>query len=188
MQSASLRAQVVVALRDRVAANVASRLNDREAVQVALASAMRDPEEVLGFMLPHYLARMAVQAREKLKLQPTEWNSLFGHGSTATRDGGISAVVQSKEFVPQLQKVSNAIRTTIGEREQAVVWDRSWTKVLCYIAMHLEAADEALIGIMGTIIKADNRRIEELHCSIDDDGPEVMLVARCIVALSECIV
>lgn len=188
MQTATSRAAVILALRERVGTHVATRLSDKEAVQVALAASMRDSEDVIGFLLPNHLARLANAARDKYKMLPTEWNVLFGVGTQAVRDGGLSAVVSSKEFTPQVAKIANALKTTIGEKEQSAVWDRSWGKILVFMAMHLESPEDALLAVMGTVIKADNRRIEELHCCIDDDGPEVMLVAKCVVALSDCIV
>lgn len=187
MQTSQVRAEVIVQLRARANKHVATRLSEREAVQLALASSMRDPDEVIGFLMPHYLAKLAVQQREQLKLSTTEWNALFGVGAYAIKDGGVASIVGSPEFAPQLSKLSNALKTTILEKEQSVVWDRAWSKLLCYIAMHLDVAEDALVGVLGTVIKADNRRIEEFFSSIDDDGPEVMLVARCVVALSECI-
>jgi len=188
MQSATARAAIIVAVRERVNSTVAGRLNDREAIQVALAAALRDPEDVIGFLLPGHLARLANNSRDKFKMDHLEWNALFGNGAQAVRDGGMARIVASAEFEPQLARLSNTLKMTIGEKDQAVVWARTWSKVLCYVAMHLDVADEALLGVLGTIIKADNRRIEELHNSIDDDEAEVLLISKCIVALSECIV
>lgn len=188
MQAMGARAAIIVAVRTRINANVSGRLNEREAVQVALASSMRDSDDVIGFLLPVHLSRIVLRSREVCKLQKDEWAGLFGFGLQALRDGGIASIVRSEEFGPEIVRLSNALKTTILEKDQQLAWDRSWSKILCYVAMHLDGADNALLGVMGTVIKADNRRIEELHNEIDDDGPQVMLIVRCIVALSECIV
>lgn len=188
MQVAAARAEIIVAVRDRVNKHVSGRLNDREALQIAIAASLRDPEDVVGFLLPSQAAKMAHNAIERFKVTAVEWTALFGNGTQAVRDGGIANVVGSTEFAPQLKRLQNALKMTIAEKDQLAVWERSWSKVLLYVAMHLEVADEALLGILGTVIKADNRRIEELHQTIDDDGPEVMLISKCIVALAECVV
>lgn len=187
MQTSHARAQVIVALRERVNSNVAARLGDRESIQIALAAALRDADDVLGFLLPQHLAKLATKSKEKFKMTTAEWTSLFGVGTQAVRDGGIADIVSSTEFVPITVKMAAALRTTIGEKDQAVVWGRAWAKMLVYVATHMDSPEDTLLSVLGTIIKADNRRIEEMYSSIDDDGPEVLLMTRCIVALSECI-
>ena len=187
MQAAAARAEIIVRIRDRVNAQVAGRMSERDALQVSIAAAMRDNEEVLGFLLPHHLIKGAIQSSYKYKILPDEWSVLFGNGAQAIRDGGVQSVVISQEFRPHLLKLTDALRTTITEKDQAVVWSRSWTKLLAYLSMHMDEANDALVGVLGTVIKADERRIEEFHNQVDDDGPEVLLVAKVIIAVSSCV-
>lgn len=187
MQGSAQRAEIITNIKSRVCANVATRLTDQEAVQLSIAAAMREPEDVIGFLLPSHLAKVAVQKMDTFKILPAEWMGLFGFGTQPIRDGGLGTIVSSKEFVPIHARLMTALRTTIGEKEQAALWERAWCKVSCYIAIHLDCPDDHLVGTLGTIIKADNRRIEEMHSTIDDDGPEVMLIAQCVVALSKCL-
>jgi len=184
MQSATARAAVLVALKGRVNTHVSGRLGDLECVQLAIAASMRDPDDVVGFLIPAHLAKLASTARDNFKISKDEWSALFGQGTQSIRDGGISNIVASSEFAEYAKSLSNALKMTIGEKEQAVAWASTRTRLLSLIAMHLEFADEALIAVLGTVIKADNRRIEEFYNNLDDDGPEVLLIVRCLATLS----
>ena len=188
MLHSAQRAEVITDVRNRVGIHVAQRLSESEALQLSLAASMRDGSDVIGFLMPSHLARLANSKTADIRMLPEEWKCLFGSGSQPVRDGGLGDIVGSPEFEPVVRKIAGSLRTTIMEKEQAKMWERSWTKVLCYVAMHLECPEEKLVSTLGTIIKADNRRIEEMHSEIDDDGPETLLIASCIMALSKCLV
>ena len=70
------------------------------------------------------------------------------------------------------EKITGAIRCTAAESEQGARYERPWTKALCYVAVHLEDADAALTSALGTLVRADARRMEELREQLDDDGME----------------
>ena len=76
---------------------------------------------------------------------------------------------------------------TIAENEQAAAYARAWTRGLCFLALHFEHSDHAIQACLGTIVRADTRRLEDLRCEIDDVGPNVMLVSRLILAVSDAI-
>ena len=183
MQRATARATIIVALRERVNTHVAGHLGDQECVHIAIAASMRDPDDVVGFLIPTHLAKLAVRARDSFKISQYEWSVLFGQGTQSIRDGGISEIVASSEFVAFSKSLSNALKTTVCEKEQAVAWANARTRLLCFISMHLEFADEALVAVLGTVIKADSRRIEEFYNQLDDDGPDVLLIVRCLSSL-----
>ena len=185
MQSATQRAELITNIRARVCQHVAARLTEYQAVQIAIAAAMRDSDDVIGFLLPSHLAKTANKAKENFKLSEEEWVGLFGCHTQPARDGGVGAIVTSKEFLPQVTRLQNVLKQTVAEKDQASLWEKSWCKVACYVAMHLELPDELITGTLGTVIKADARRIEEMYNEIDDDGPEVMLISQCIIALSQ---
>lgn len=188
MESATARAQVIVALRTRVNTHVAALLSEREALQLAMAAAMRDPDEVFGFLLPLHLAKIAVKRRDDVMMTANEWKVLFGIGTQPVRDGGVATIVNSSEFSQKIELLSSALRQTISEKDSKSVFARLWPKLLCFFAMHLEMADQALLSVLGTVISADKRRIEELQNSIDDDGVEVVLISKILIALSTSLV
>ena len=58
---------------------------------------------------------------------------------------------------------------------------------MCYVATHLEEPNSALEAVIGTIVRSDNRRLEDLQAAIDDNGCDTMLMSKIIIALSESV-
>jgi len=187
MEQSQRRAEIFAPIRQRVASSVAHRLDDKSALQLALACAMRDPEEVVGFLFPALVAKQVLKAPKSFALCHDEWMTLFGGNATPIRDGGLTQIVQSREFAPGAASMTTALRCTVAEQQQARIWARPWSQALCYLALHLESPDAMVESVLGTVVKADSRRIEELHCAIDDDGYETLLMSKVIIALSECV-
>lgn len=186
MEQSSRRAAVFAPLRERVAAVVTQKLDDAGALQLALACALRDPEAVVGFMFSSLVARQVRGSAHKLALTRDEWDALFGGAATPLRDGGLN-VVQSPEFRTPLHQMAQALRCTISETKQASVWARPWSQALAHVAVHLREPDVALESVLGAVVRADSRRLEELHASIDDDGYDTILMSSVLVALTMCV-
>lgn len=188
MQASATRANVIAKIRERMVAHVSERLTDRQAIQLAVSSAMRDSGDIIEWSLPAPLAKAALRKLPTIKISTDEWATLFGASTQPIRDGGLGKVVGSPEFIPQALALQNALKTTIGEREQKAAWERPWCRALIYVSMHMEFADDALVAVLGTVIRADGRRIEDLRAQIDDNGPETVLVTACIESLSASLV
>ena len=47
--------------------------------------------------------------------------------------------------------------------------------------------NDALESVIGTVVRSDSRRLEELHCAIDDNGCDTMLMSKIIIALSDSV-
>lgn len=186
MEQSSRRAAVLAPLRDRVASVVSQKLDDAGALQLALACALRESGDVIGFMFSSLVARQVRGSANKLALTRDEWQTLFGGAATPLRDGGLR-VVQSAEFRTPLRQMATALRCTIAEQRQATVWARPWGQALAHVAVHLGEPDVALESVLGVVVKADTRRLEELYNEIDDNGCDEMLMASVIIALSACV-
>lgn len=188
MEQSQRRTEAFAPIRERVAANVAHRLDDKGALQLALACTMREPEDVVGFLFPALVAKQVLKNPKTFALHHEEWMTLFGNNAAPVRDtGGLAKIVQSHEFAPGSTTMSSALRCTVAEPQQARLWARPWSQALCYLALHLEEPDAMVESVLGTVVKADSRRLEELHGSIDDNGYETLLMAKVMIALSECV-
>jgi len=187
MEQSQRRTEVLGPLRERVAKAVGSRLDDKLALQLALACAMREADDLVEFLAPRHVAAAVLKAQSEVAVTPGEWSVVFGCDAPPLRDGGVTAVVQSREFAPEIERVGEAMQCTIAEAEQGARYARAWTRALCYVAVHFEEADEALTTTLGTLVRADARRIEELRETIDDEGVETMLMTKVLKALSDSV-
>lgn len=148
---------------------------------------MREPGDVLGLLFPPNVAKAAVRYQSVSALTPDEWRAMFGHEINPLRDGGITTCVQTDEFQGPIKVIGAALRCTVAEQQQGARWKRAWNQALCYMASHLHEPNGALEAVLGTVVRSDSRRLEELHCAIDDDGCDEMLMSKLIIALSNSV-
>ncbi len=192
MQSTQKRTEILGPLKARVTRLVGSRVDDDSALQLALACAMRDGEDLVGFLCSKNVSATAMRHRAEIAITPAEWEGLFGQQSAAVRDGGVGQLVTSAEFQPAQARLSEALRCTIAERDQGAQFQRAWTKALCHIGMHFENSDTPLEATLGSIVRADARRLEELREQLDDDAhygrSDTMLMGQLVIAVAKSVV
>ena len=187
MEASQIRTAVFASIKDRVSKLVAHRLDEKQVLQLSLACAMREPEDVLGLLFPPNVTKAAVKHASVAGITPDEWNALFGYEINPLRDGGITDIAKSEEFQAPIATIGAALRCTVAEQQQQMRWRRAWNQSLCYLASHLNEPNGALEAVIGTVVRSDMRRLEEMHCAIDDDGCDTMLMTKVIIALSNSV-
>lgn len=162
----------------RVRSVTTSTMTNSDCLQISITSSMRDAEAVVGLMVSHHMSKLILKDQETLKITPTEWQQLFDMSISPLQDNGMSSFVDTPSFKIQANKMEHALKLTLQENEQSKLWKKSWHKLIVYISMHLDFADDALLKSVGTIIKADQRKIEDYMNDIDDNGVETMTFAK----------
>lgn len=187
MEHSQRRTEVLTPLKARVCKAAGSRLDDKLALQLAIACAMRESDDLIDFIAPRHVATAVRAQAAELAVTSEEWAGVFGRQLMPLRDGGVTAVVQSAEFQPEIAAIGDAIRCTVAEAEQSAQYKRAWTRALCYVGVHLNESDHALETTLGNLVRADGRRMEELREKIDDEGVDIMLMTKVLKALSESV-
>lgn len=188
MDVSKRRADALAGIRERASLAMCSKVDDKQALQVAMSCAMREPEDLIGFLLPQHQAKRVWRHKDELALTPVEWNEMFGKDAPALREAAVVSLARSDDFKASLSMMSAALRCTVGEEDQRKAYARGWTQALVYIGMHLDDPDSALESSLGTIVRADARRLEDLRAQIDDDGIDTMMMAKLLLAVSESVV
>lgn len=187
MEQSQRRTESFANVKHRITRLFAHRLDDKQVLQLAVACAMREPDDVVGFLFPAPVAKAAAKLVAESALTPDEWCDIFGIDLNPLRDGGITKAVQSSEFQGPIESIGAALRMTVSESQQGVRWKRAWNRALCYVASHLDEPKGALESVIGTVVRSDYRRLEELHGQMDDDGYDTMLMSKIIIALSDSV-
>ena len=175
------------AVVQRVKLHISTTLTDSQCVQLALASSIRNRqsmEDVVGVLVPHFLLKRVIENKDLIKLTPVEWKSIFHSTVSPVRDVEIGRFASLEAFQAQSSKLDEAFKITLQEHDQSIMWKKPWHKTIVYIAAHMEYAEEALNSSLGTIIRADQRRIDELLNSIDDAGTETLVFTGAIEVVS----
>jgi hypothetical protein len=187
MQASQRRTEVLGPLRARACKAAGSKLDDKLALQLAIACAMREADDVVEFIAPRHVAKQVLGQASEVAITPAEWESVFGRQMPPLRDGGVTAVVQSSEFQPEIVAIGEALKCTVAEQEQSAQYARAWTRALCYVGMHLNESDSALESTLGNLVRADGRRMDELRENLDDEGVDTMLMTKVLTALADSV-
>tara|TARA_B110000858_G_scaffold102713_1_gene117787 strand:+ start:49 stop:615 length:567 start_codon:yes stop_codon:yes gene_type:complete len=187
MDQSRSRADVFALIRQRVASVVPQRLDDKNVLQLALVCGMRENEAVVGMLFPPLVERTAARQKDALAITSLEWQILFGTGTVPLKDGGLTKLVLSEEFQKPTHRLEAAMRNTIAESIPSAMWQKAWARALCYVGMHMYDPDTSIESVLGTLVKADSRRMEELTAEVDDEGCDTMLMSKIVSALSESI-
>lgn len=182
------RVQAVSQIKARVAEHVGSWLADHEAVAVAIAAATRVAEEALEYLCKPVVAKKAIEKAKALAVTADEWDALFGAEARPLRVTSLESLSRDSEFAQAVKDVGEALRTTVEETEQKQIWSRQVTQAACTIAMHVEQHETYVSSCLGNIVRSDLRRLEDLQCKLEDEGPDAMLIGTTLTALSKCVV
>lgn len=184
MEDFQTRQIAVQSIRTRIAPVAGTWLSDSECVQVALACACRGAKELLGVLFTRNVTKKIECSIETLAITDAEWKMLYASETTHTRTNETNAVANSIHFKEEALKLSNALRSTIGESAQKTSWTRPVARVSIYVGMHFANYEDAVSTALGGLVRSDNRRLEDLCAEMEDRGVQVMELAMMISALS----
>jgi hypothetical protein len=157
---------------------------DAEALQLALVSSTREPEDLASFVFPTALVRRKPPYNQ-LQTTVGEFGSLFGAAVPAPHSAALEDVAHTAEFCGFCKQMEAALRCTLVEPLPRAAWRRSRTRAAAFLGFHMADPAAALSAVLGGVVHAaDFRRVEDLHAAIDDSEPQTMLLGEVIVALS----
>jgi hypothetical protein len=186
MESAKQKA--VREIHSRVCECIGSTVSDSEAVSVSVASAtVRDCEEVLGVLLNGMQAKRAIRAVESLSVTDSEWEALFGKDSVPLKEGGVSEITSSQDFFEFSKTLEAAMRCSLVEQQSRNAWARPIAQLGCYVALHMDAAEDRVSRCLGGLVRADSRRLDDVRSGIEDEGTDHMLLSKVVIAMGKAV-
>lgn len=185
---AARRIAVVAELRNRVEKNLSTTLVDTDCVSVCIAAAFpRDRDEILGFLLNSALSKRASNSADALALQEGEWAALFGKGSVLLRESTLLSMTNEPEFKEHAASLSDALRCSLTESVSKAAWQKASCKLSCYVSLYTDSSEEWVSHVIGGLVKADTRRLDDVRCGIEDSETDHMLLSRAVNALASCV-
>lgn len=184
-ESLKLRQAAIVAMRQRASGCVGAWVSSEQAIQLCLVCSLKDSGIVLEMLFSREVRVDAAKHAKTLAITIGEWNSLFGATAHATCAAAQLAAESCKPIFPQAEKVGRALRCTIEEPSIAAVWSRPVTRAACVLAMHAENHEEFLTSSLGSLVRSDERRLEDLRATLEEDGLDVLTLSELVVALGE---
>ena len=186
-ENSQRRIQAVSQIRARVAKHLGSWLADHEAVSITIAAATRVAKETLEYLCSPLVARKAIEHAKTLAITTTEWDALFGAEARPLKVTALQTLSSDPQFSRAVSDVESALSITVEESQQKQIWSRQVTQAACTIAMYMDNHEKYISSCLGNIVRSDLRRLEDLQCALEDEGPDAMLIGSTLGSLSSCV-
>ena len=179
------RSLVVSQLKSRVLRNLSNTIEDRDCVALCIAASLpRDREELFGFLLSNKLCRVAMKSAEELSIKEEEWVKLFGKDAVFTTEAHASGVVKESGLSGHLDSISGALRCSLTEPLSKASWQKATSKLSCFVALYTDSSEEFISHVLGGLVRADTRRLDDVRCSVEDEETDHMLLCKGVLALA----
>ena len=187
------RAEILSRLRNEMEHAVTMRLADYQLVQIAIVCSCNQQDEMIDFLFSYPSnSQIKMAARKgKAKLSVCEWEGLFGRAATSglaslsRTTAPLLAICNRAEFKPHQERIAASLCCTLAETEQQRGWQSPLSKIASLVALHSQDNTEERIScLLGSVVRADSRRLEDLRATMEEEGCDVILLCDCISALS----
>ena len=157
------------------------RPSDQTSLELGLACSLTKKDELVEFMLTKDASREARASSGTVS--PSEWTALFlgARHTNVQQAAKVAALPAFLEFVPKMEA---CLQHTLKESEQSRNWKQPVVKLLVFLALNAKhGAEEKVSCVIGHLVRADARRLEDVRTEWEEDGPNAMLLAQSIEAV-----
>lgn len=182
---ANKQKSTILGIVNRVRGAVSGNVVDSDCLAVSVACSLpKDRDEVVGLVLNGRCYAQAVESADSIALTSEEWETLFGKDAVATRDCGMSAVASSKPFLPHATAIAAALRCSLSEPVAAASWQRSMSKISCYVSLYSDSCEQWINTVLGELVRADARRLDDVRSSAEDNDTDHLMLSQCVLAMA----
>lgn len=184
----SVRSGVVAELRNRVVSNLSNTIEDRDCVAVCIAASFpRDRDELFGVLLNNNISRLALKCTEQLAIRDEEWRLLLGKDAVLNGESHAALVTHNESFSRHETAISTALRCSLTEQASKHAWKRASSRLSCFVALYTDSSEEFISHVLGGLVRADTRRLEDVRSSLEDEATDHLLLCQAVVALSNSV-
>lgn len=181
-------------IRERTRAFISISLTDFDALNISIVCGMIESVALLEYTQERTVRADSIAAQEKLAITDDEFIVLFGTVDPAAlrprqSSGDTKRILEYENLAESREyrkRIETALITTLLEDSQKKAWHSSAAiRVAAQVAL-CRSTDAAacLSSVIGGMVRADRRRIDDLRCTIEDDGLDIMVVAQAAAALA----
>ena len=175
-------------IRKRAQQSVSIRLLDADAIATSIYTSLIEAPALLEYACEGQVRLETTQHAAFLAMNTFEYCSIFG-AATVGRCGHTSSKLAATCQLPEarqlLQLVEKSLQTTLNEALQGTLWKRSLpTRVAALLSLCRPTdAIECLDAVVGGVVTADSRSIDDLKTRLEDEGLDILLVTELVHGL-----
>lgn len=183
----STAAAALAAVRERVARHISVPVSDAEALKICFTCATVESDALLELSHSRVVRAEANAHDATLAVTPQEAKVLLSDdGLSNARRFALSTELAADEADPerqrQLDEIKKALKLTLQEQRQRELWESS-PRVRARVALAVLRKDghiACLQHALGEVLGSDLRLVEDLRCTTEDVGIDIMNVAALI--------
>ena len=186
-------AEILADIRKRTQTQVSIRMQDTDALFISIVTGSVEAAEIVEYAYEGTVRREVTAGIDALSMRMGEFTMLFGAhtmGRQLVASRHLVEVCERPEAKTALGAIERALTTTLAESAQQQLWSKSLpTRVASYVALCRPSDGmECLSSVLGGIVHADSRQLDDLKTTIEDAGLDIMFVTELVRALVSCLV
>ena len=179
------KAAAQAAIKQRVSSRISSSLSEKESVAIAMACAMRQPDNVVQFLTTPHMGCAVRGLESELAIRADEWHALFCEPDSLWTNASVASLVAQETFQSVWARLRLTFRSTLSENDAMRIFETPLGKALSYVSVHLSDVKARSSDLFNAAVTADTRRIDEVVAEIDDAEPDVLALVLTLLAISD---
>lgn len=162
---------------------VGSHIAPEKAVMAGLVASCRDREDMyLNMFSTSEVKRAILPNVDKLKLSVDEFGALV-RAAVRRASSSTHSVATSADMTVYRAQMERALSCTLSEPRQKTHWGNAAVRVAAVLSLHYEdPLDYVDTAVWGTV-RADKRRVEDLHERLAHESAPLLLLSSAAEAL-----
>lgn len=175
-------------IQKRVQSSLQGSLSKDECFSVSLASSMhRDREALLEMLLNKTQFEKALSHVDSIAIRESEWSSVFCSSYSQRQNATTSDILNDSSFKRVTEKIQDSLKCSLSESRCSQRWKSPILRLACYVSMHSPNAESRVESVLSGLVRADSRRFEDVRSEIEDESSDILLLTKCIIALSKAV-
>ena len=181
---------VINAVRERVRRHISVPVSDAEALKICFLCSTVESDALLELSHARVVRAEACAHCDALALSHDEFDAVFDEESLSqSRRFSLTTALAEDESDPERQRqraaIEAALKLTLAEKQQRDLWESS-PRVRTRVALATLRKDDHVRCVkhaLGEVLGSDLRRIDDLRCSTEEVGIDIMSVAALITTV-----
>jgi hypothetical protein len=148
----------------------------------------RDREEILGMLLSSRHFKSALSNADELAASVAELVLMFGHDSYSLGENAKKELDKSSSLRASCMSLQSALRCSLAEEASGAMWKHASARVMCVLALYSDNSEELIASVLGGVVKADNRRLDDVRSSVEDEAVDHLSLCKVIMGLSSSVI
>ena len=175
-------------VRRRTQATISIRLQDADALFLAVVAGGVEAAELIECAFEGEVRREATAGVAALGLTTDEFGALF-RPSACPASRQLVLACERPEARRAFARLEAALSTTLAVEAQRALWQKSlYARVGAYLALCRPSdAVECLSSVLGGVVHADGRQLDDLRQSVEDAGLDLLMVSDLVRSAISCV-